>query len=300
MYKKLSSALNMLQRQANGTKEVTVAMVKTKAGCSACTKTIRKAFHAHGIRFRRLREKPILTKDDIKDRLRFGLRHKFRSKARWAFYPHAIIDNKNFPLYLNAAGREYAARRSVRGAFRSPRDALKQHLVKPKDTIKFPVKSAVITAAIVKGRIRMWHEVDGRWNGVAAARMYSGPLRKAVAKAFPGRRSWVVMEDNDPAGYKCRKGLQAKSDAKLVTLDLPKRSPDCNPLDYSLWKEINSRMRGQERGFTRSFRESKSEYLRRLRHTALSLPKSVVTKAVGDMRRRVRELVERKGALISE
>ena len=108
MYKRLSSALNMLQRQANGTKEVTVAMVKTKAGCSACTKTIRKAFHAHGIRFRRLREKPILTKDDIKDRLRFGLRHELRSKARWAFYPHAIIDNKNFPLYLNAAGREYA------------------------------------------------------------------------------------------------------------------------------------------------------------------------------------------------
>ena len=108
------------------------------------------------------------------------------------------------------------------------------------------------------------------------------------------------MEDNDPAGYKCRKGLQAKSDAKLVTLDLPKRSPDCNPLDYSLWKEVNSRMRSQERGFTRSFRESKSEYLRRLRRTALSLPASVVTKAVGDMRRRVRELVERKGALISE
>jgi len=300
VYKKLSSALNSLQRQANGAKEVTLAMVKTKAGCTACVRTIQRAFHARGVRFRRLREKPILTKDDIKERLRFGLQHKRRSKTQWSLYPHAIIDNKNFPLYLNAAGREYAARRSVRGAFRSPHDALKQHLVKPKDTIKFPVKSAVITVAIVKGRIRMWHEVEGKWNGAAAARMYSGPLRKAVAKAFPGRRSWVVMEDNDPSGYKCRKGMEAKSGSKLVTLDLPKRSPDCNPLDYSLWKEINVRMRKQERGFARNFRESKAEYLRRLRRTALAIPESVVTKAVGDMHRRVQELVEKKGGLIAE
>ena len=166
--------------------------------------------------------------------------------------------------------------------------------------MKFPAKSVAVAAAVINGRIGMWHEIKGNWNGARAAEMYTGPLRNAVQKAYPGRRSWVVMEDNDPTGYKSSKGVSAKREAKLISMDLPKRSPDCNPLDYALWHEINVRMRKQECSFPKSFRESSGAYLKRLRRTALGLPASVVGKAVQDMSRRTKELVTNGGGLLVE
>lgn len=277
-----------------------MAMVKAEAGCDASRAVVLQALHAHGLWFRKLREKPLLTPEDVRCRLSFGKAHLNRTPSQWLSIPHAIIDNKHFPLYVNPAGREHAARRAVRGAFRSPRDGLKPHLVKPKGTLKFPAQSVAIAAAVIKGKIRMWHEVKGNWTGQAAADMYSGPLRKALQAAYPNRRSWVVMEDNDPSGYKSRKGLDAKRESRITSMDLPKRSPDCNPLDYSLWHEINVRMREQERGFKKNFKESREAYLKRLRRVALTLPPSVVKKAVRDMKRRVQELVDKKGGLITE
>lgn len=300
MYGKLKATLDYLLKKSGGESEVTVAMVKAQAACGASERSIREAFHKRGVWFRRLKEKPILTPEDIAERFEFGKRMAKRTKAQWVANPHAIIDNKHFPMYVNRAGRAHAARRCVRGAYRSAQDGLKPHLVKPKATLKFPAKSVQVTAAIVKGRVRMWHYVTGRWNGDAAAKMYKGPLAKAVKKAFPGKRSWVLMEDNDPAGYKSAKGMEAKAEAKFTTMALPKRSPDCNPLDYSIWAEINTRMREQEASFPSGFKESEAAFLKRLRRTAMNLPEPLVTKAVGDMQRRMKELVGKKGGLIRE
>ena len=37
----------------------------------ASDKTVREAFHARGVRFRKLREKPVLTADDVVERRTF-------------------------------------------------------------------------------------------------------------------------------------------------------------------------------------------------------------------------------------
>lgn len=96
------------------------------------------------------------------------------------------------------------------------------------------------------GKIRVWHEVD-KWDGQTAAAAYEGPLKKALAKAYPKATSHVVLEDNDPTGchtvqpfrldlrYKSNAAMKAKKDSKIKTMSLPKRSPDLNVLDYSLW-----------------------------------------------------------------
>ena len=78
--------------------------------------------------------------------------------------------------------------------------------------------------------------------------MYEGPLTAALARAYlehaaKSRAKWIVLEDNDPAGYKSERALAAKEAAGIVIDDLPKRSPDLNVLDYSLWHSINVRMR---------------------------------------------------------
>jgi hypothetical protein len=119
---------------------------------------------------------------------------------------------------------------------KSVRNILQQH-----DTSTFFLLSPA-------GRIRMWDYVDGRWNATQAASMYEGPLTAALARAYlehaaKSRAKWIVLEDNDPAGYKSKRALAAKEAAGIVIDDLPKRSPDLNVLDYSLWHSINVRMR---------------------------------------------------------
>lgn len=305
VYAKLDKAVSYLQKCAGARKEVTVAMIKARAGVDASDRTCLNAFHEHGVYFRKLKERPVLTKADVRARLAWAKKRIARSKNGWVKRPHAIIDNKHFQLYTTGDGREHAARRSVRGAYQVKGGAPKNWLVRPKSTMKFPARGVTVTAAVIKGRIRMWEYVEGNWNGQSAAEMYAGPLVKCMAKAYPehnakARAKWEVLEDNDPAGYKSGKALRAKSEAGIATDDLPRRSPDFNVLDYSLWRAINVRMREQESAFDGGKKESVVEYKQRLRRTALSLPTSVVTRAVADMKRRVAMAIEAKGDLFNE
>ena len=73
----------------------------------------------------------------------------------------------------------------VRGAYRKRGAKPKTWLAKNKASMKFPVKGVQVTAAIIKGKIRMWSYVDGQWTGQAAKTMYEGPLLKALRNAYP-------------------------------------------------------------------------------------------------------------------
>ena len=113
---------------------------------------------------------------------------------------------------------------------------MKAWLIRQKKTVKFPAPGIQVTAAVVQGRIRMWKYVDGNWNAARAAEMYKD-LVPVLRRSFPKKASqkkptWTVMEDNDPAGYKSRKALDAKDELNIRTLDLPKRSPH-QPIDGS-------------------------------------------------------------------
>ena len=99
----------------------------------------------------------------------------------------------------------------------------------------------------------MLHEVKGRWNGAAAEKMYKGPLRCALEKAYPSVRGpWRVLEDSDPTGYKSCRGKAGKADVGIEAFALPKCSPDLNSLDFSFWAEVNKRMRQQEKNWPKS------------------------------------------------
>ena len=302
---KLERNLKLMQRRANAHREISVKAVKERAGVEACDRSVLDAFHEDGIYFRPLRQKPILTDDDVVDRDVFGKANKDRPKEAWITQPDAIIDNKHFKIYNNAVGRDEAARRQIRGGYRRRGDPPMNCLVKRKPSMKFPAQGVQVTAAVVNGRIRMFDFVDGKWNGNAAAKMYTGPLLRTLRKAFPGkaaRRSpkWTVLEDNDPTGYKSSKGLAAKASVGIASMNLPKRSPDFNPLDFSLWAAINKAMVKQEATFRKGKKETKEAYKKRLRKTALSLPTAIVKNSVMDMRRRCQEVVKAQGGLFEK
>ena len=101
-------------------------------------------------------------------------------------------------------------------------------------------------------------------------------------------------------GYKSRAGIKAKADAGITTLDLPKRSPDLNPLDFAFWAHLNKRMRKTEADWPVSRKETRAQYIARLRRTALATPSAFLTSIVGSLHKRCGQLAAAKGNHFAE
>ena len=130
--------------------------------------------------------------------------------------------------------------------------------------------------------------------------MYKGPVKDCLEKAYPGRSSWTLLEDNDPTGFRSKAGIKAKEEAGLDVLRTPKRSPQLNMCDYALWKEVEKRMCAQEKRFPPVFRESCPALLKRLRRTALRLLCSFINPSLNNMRIRCQRLAAAKGGHFEE
>ena len=147
----------------------------------------------------------------------------------------------------------------------------------------------------------MWHIVPGgRWNSKAAVDMYEKALSKKLQQVWPGKRSWNVLEDNDPTGFRSNAAVRAKVAMKIQTFRIPPRNPDLSVLDYAIWPEINKRMRKQELHWPRTKRDNRAEYLARLRRTALRLPKQFIDASIGNMRRRCQRVSDAGGSYFEE
>ena len=299
---RLVKILRDMIRKARARWEITLAMLKKRAKCKVDDKVIRKALRTKNIRFRRLRAKPVLTKKDRKDRYAFAKKFRRKTKAWWLKKIKAHWDLKNWIVYTNGKSREVAAMREVRGAYRAPGQGLDEnYVVLPKDLrYNTGAKPVRIAAAVGGGKVLLWYEVGSRWSGKKAADVYKGPLRSALMKRYPRSKSWLILEDNDPTGFKSTAGKKAKKQAKINVFEIPKRSPDLNVCDYALWARVNNIMRKQEKKFRKSKRETRKEYVDRLRRVAKSLPKSFIDKSIGDMVRRCNRLYAAKGGHFEE
>ena len=150
------------------------------------------------------------------------------------------------------------------------------------------------------GKLLLWKIMDGRnWNGDVASEMYSGCIKDAVKSARPRNRCSLVLEDNDPS-FTSRKGVQAKRAAKIVTFKIPRRSHGLNVCDYTLWHEINKRMRKTEAKWEMDRLDTRAQYFARLRRTAMRLPTSFIKRSIGDLRRRCARLYDACGGNFEE
>ena len=143
-------------------------------------------------------------------------------------------------------------------------------------------KGCLSQAAVGHGRVMLRHELDGSWSGRAAEAFNSGPLKTALRRNYPNKRTHKVLEDNDPTGYKSGAGMAAKRACNIDVFEIPCRSPDLNPLDYAIWAEVSKRMRRQEVNWQNK-QERRDEYLARLKKTAQGLQRAFVDRVIGNM-----------------
>ena len=176
---------------------------------------------------------------------------------------HMIIDVKHVRVLPHRNARRCAAQESTRGTHRKKGQGLCTGHAKPIVKTKFnPGASGVkVLAGIGHGKVLVWEYLDGSWGGEAAAAAYRGPIKTARATEYPGRKSFNVLEDNDPSGFKAGLGIAAKKEVGIKAFEIPKRSPCLNVCDYHVWAEVNKRMRQQEKKFPVGKRESRAAFV---------------------------------------
>ena len=246
------------------------------------------------VRARTPRQKPMRTKDHLHNRLRIC--------RKWASLPATyftnkidlIMDNKKWDIPTSVVGKRFAKMKKVRFHLRTPNEGVKPGFTKPdkrKQRVN-PGGKVDVCAGIIKGKIRLWHYLPKtNWCGKVAADTYKGPIAKALAQHAGRKRKYLVMEDNDPTGYKSNAAKKAKEEAGIHALEYPQHSPDLNPMDFYVWAEIERRM--SKHRAPRN--ETQAQYKARLRRTAMNLPEAVVRKAVLSIKARAKAIVEAKG-----
>ena len=150
----------------------------------------------------------------------------------------------------------------------------------------------MVAAGLSKNRVVMWEYIETPWNGAEAEALYRNPIKKILNRIAPGKAHPVIVEDNDPTGYKSRKAINAKKALGFRVVSLPPYSPDLNPCDFFLWDSIEQRM---ARSAPKNAKESLAKYKARLRKTAMATSKHLVRKALLNMKPRVQAIYEAKG-----
>lgn len=262
--------------------------------------TAKRSFHRNALPVlrRTAREKPQRTPEVERERVAMCTPWTKRRPAYFNDEVHLIIDNKKFLARTRESARMYMRKLRVRGHLRLKSEGLKKECTKPsRRKNRMNTGGTVnVCAGVGGGRILLWHYLPQRWNSSAAAALYRGPILRALKKQHGEKRKYKVIEDNDPTGFKSKAACDAKKEAKIEAMQFPRYSPDLNPLDYSIWNEIEARV-------TRSYRTKKAEsvkqFKKRLRRVAMSLPEGFVRKAVASMPKRARAVVSAKGGNIS-
>jgi transposase len=249
------------------------------------------------LKWRSSREKPVLDKETKEQRV--AVTKKWKRKYKNTFFTKDLditIDNKKWavPTVKGAPGRLKMLK--VRGQIRTRAEGLSEGFTKPNSRKhrSNPGASVSICAGIVNNKIRLWQELPKTWNGEEAAKLYSGPILKTLQKHRGKKRSYTVLEDNDPTGYKSNKGKKAKEQAGIAPIEFPKYSPDLNPLDFTIWNEIERKMMASK--IKRL--ETEAEYKKRLRRTAMSLSENYIKKAMASVWKRAQMVIDEEGGYI--
>lgn len=283
---KLNTVRKTLLKKADGQTKVTYSQIlrKGRLAMNVSPTTLAKNFQTEGVdvKWRPAREGQVLDGKAKAERMAICNKWKF-------------LASDYFPTQ-NAAFKSLK-RGKVRGHLRTRPEGTTDHCKRPhprKNRVN-PGGSVTVCAAIIAGKLRMWHYLDkGKWNGAVAASMYKGPLLKALRRCHGELPRYIILEDNDPSGFKSRKGETAKKEAGIKTVPFPKYSPDLNPLDFYVWAAVEEKVISKLKGPT-----SVSKFRRLLTAAARGMKEETILAAVASIKDRAKAVVAAKGGAIA-
>lgn len=261
--------------------------------------TLAKNFKAEGfdVAWRPAREGQTLDKKARQERARLCAKWRYLPSNYFTHKVDAILDNKKFQIPTHVAAVSSLKRGQVKGHLRTRAEGTLEQCKKPntrKNRVN-PGGSVTVCAGIIDGSLRLWHYLDkGKWNGSVAAHVYRGPLLKALRRHRGVKARYTILEDNDPSGFKSRKGLAAKREVGIHAIPFPKYSPGLNPLDFHVWHAVEKQVIKKIKGPI-----SVKKFGVLLRAAARSMKRETILAAVASIKDRAKAIVAAKGGTIA-
>ena len=298
--KKLNSTRKKLYKEAKGEREVGWKEVIRKARVKKVhpsTAARRLEDAGFDVKWRPPRNKPLRDREHERERYEVCSRWRKYSPKYFSERMDLFMDNKYFAIPTYAKAKRFAKMRKVRGHLRTRGEGLQSEFTKPnlKRHRQNPGASVQVCAGIIGNRIRLWKYLPKTWNGKVAADLYRGPILNALRRHRGHKRSFAILEDNDPQGYKSAAAQQAKKDASIKPIRFPRYSPDLNPLDFFVWQEVERRMESGRPPAS----ETVKQYKARLRRVAMRIPEAVIRKALENIKTRAQAIYDAKGKNIA-
>ena len=285
---KMNKTRQQLIKTIGGDREVHwKEIVKQARVAKAHPTTTARAFTREGIAVARRvpRHKPLRGPEHLQEREQQCKQWKYLSRTYFTDKVDLIMDNKMWKVPGTLRAKKFLSQRKVRFHLRTPSEGLSPGFTKP-CTRKHRLNTGgqlLVVAGIIGCRVRVWHYVEGKWNGTVAANTYANVLKPAIVRYRGEKGRSTALEDNDPTGYKSKLAKAMKASLGIQCLNFPRYSPDLNPLDYFVWEEVESRMQKNAPPGV----ESVDDFKKLLRRTALAVPESVIRKGVADLVPRV-------------
>lgn len=240
------------------------------------------------------REKPERKPEHLEERAEKCGKWRFLPKDYFSEKVDLIIDNKHYDVPTSEEARKFLGKIKVRRQIRTRAEGLLPQYTKPniKRNRMNLGGSLSVCAGIHKNRVVLWKYLDPKWNGAAAANLYEKDIQRVLRRLCPPGRKPVIVEDNDPVGYKSSKARIVKKKLGFKIVSLPRYSPDLNPLDFFLWNDIGRRMRKCD---PKAKKESVEDYKVRLRKVAMSTSRVLIRNALATMHKRIAAVYKAEG-----
>ena len=267
-------------------------------------RTIQDYLHQSDRRARRNRRKPALSDNTVRARLRWAKNHGRKPREEWERNCLAL-DEKTFHFYGTPSAKLTQRGQGKLFTYRTPAEGLQFATPSSKKHFTGGVPIPVL-AVVAQGRVLGWKYYDGQLSASKWVYLLDTCVVPALAKMARNvpERDLFVLRDDAPQSHGSNRGKEHERLWNLRVVVQPTNSPDCQPLDFTLWKTIGRKMRDHVKSWAKrhprsTWRETLPQFKIRLRRTALRLTKREVNAAMGKMRKVCIAIVRMKGSHIS-
>lgn len=233
--------------------------------------TVRNRLRAVGLRARRPRKGPILTRDHRRARLAWARRHFRFTRADWSNV--IFVDESRFTL-RGADGRVRAYRR--RGERNSANCVVQVD--------KYGGGSLLVWAGVSMHTRTPIVPIRGNLN----ARKYQNDiLQPVLVPHVNGNRGMILAQDNAPC-HVARNTRAMLAANNVQTLPWPAKSPDLNPIEH-VWDLLKRKVRAQPQQL------NMRELERDIMQAWATIPQRYLQRYIVSMRARCRAVIAAEG-----